>query len=165
MALVDPSLIGFVSAGTALTASIAGPLVTLYVARAQIRAAVRSANRQRWIEEFRDTVAKFCGQIAVATQLRESIVAKGHVSIPVESKALQQFEQLIYTGAKLRMMVNPLDGEHRTLLAAIDDLLALFREDAVQDDFQNKARERAMGITQMSLGIIRHEWLHVQNGD
>ena len=44
--MVDPNLISVISASTALVASVTGPLVALYVARAQIKAAVRSANRQ-----------------------------------------------------------------------------------------------------------------------
>jgi hypothetical protein len=55
--MIDSTLVGFVSALTALLASIVGPAVTLYVARTQITATVRSANRQRWIDEFRDVIS------------------------------------------------------------------------------------------------------------
>jgi hypothetical protein len=54
--MIDATLVSFVSALTALVASIAGPIITLYVARSQVKAAVRSANRQRWIDEFRDLI-------------------------------------------------------------------------------------------------------------
>jgi hypothetical protein len=46
--MIDAAHFSFVSALTALVASIAGPFVTLYVARTQIRFTVRSTNRQRW---------------------------------------------------------------------------------------------------------------------
>ena len=61
--MVDATLVSFVSALTALIASIAGPIVTLYVARSQFKVSVRSANRQRWIEEFRDRLARFSAEI------------------------------------------------------------------------------------------------------
>ena len=51
--MITPRLVGFVSALTALIASIAGPVITIYVARTQFNATVRSANRQRWIDEFK----------------------------------------------------------------------------------------------------------------
>jgi hypothetical protein len=50
---MDPLLISLVSACTALVASVAGPLVTLAVARRQFNANVLSANRQKWIEALR----------------------------------------------------------------------------------------------------------------
>lgn len=162
--MIDPSLVSVISASTALAASITGPLVTLYVARAQIRAAVRSANRQRWIEEFRDTIANFCGQIATATQVREKVFRDGRVSIPADSEILPHFERLIFTATKIRLMVNPLDREHMELRGAIDQLLTLFRTGAVGDDIQDEARTRALQIAEMSLAIIRHEWRRVQRG-
>lgn len=75
--MIDQGTIGFVSALSALIASIAGPLVTLYAARLQIRANVGSANRQRWVDEFRDVIANFCSEIAIAAQGRANIAQNG----------------------------------------------------------------------------------------
>ncbi len=77
--MIDASVIGLLSATTALVASIVGPLVTLHIGRAQIRATVKSANRQKWIEEFRDLVAHFCGQLSATMQMWEKIVHGGEV--------------------------------------------------------------------------------------
>ena len=162
--MIDPALVSVISATTALVASVTGPLVTIYVARVKIRASVRSANRQRWIDEFRDLIANFCGQIAAATQIRAKVFKDGRVSIPVESEFLHHFERLIFTSTKLRLMVNPLDREHGKLLAAVDELLTLFRTAAVEDDIQDEARARALRLADMSHEIIRHEWLRVQQG-
>lgn len=162
--MVDPSLVSLISAFTALTASVTGPLVTLYVARAQIRASVRSANRQKWIEEFRDTVATFCGQIAATTQVREKVFKDGRVSISEQSELLHTFERLIATATKIRLMVNPLDDKHCDLITQVDDLLMLFRKAQGSDDLQEGARTKALRIVDASLAIIRHEWLRVQQG-
>ena len=79
--MVDAAPVSLISAFTALVASIAGPFVTLYVARTQMRVTVRSANRQRWIEEFRELIAQFCSEIAIAAQNRESMVKDGRIVI------------------------------------------------------------------------------------
>ncbi len=55
-----------ISAGTALVASIAGPWVTLTVARRQFSANVVSANRQKWIETMRDLLAELVSLIVGA---------------------------------------------------------------------------------------------------
>ena len=57
------TIVGLISAATALVASVTGPLVTFHVGRTQVRAAVLSANRQRWIDGFRGLIAEFCSQI------------------------------------------------------------------------------------------------------
>lgn len=54
------TVVGLVSPATALVASVTGPLVALHVGRTQVRAAVLSANRQRWIDTFRELMAEFC---------------------------------------------------------------------------------------------------------
>lgn len=161
---VDHSVISVISAITALTASIVGPLVSIYVARAQIRATTRSANRQKWIEEFRDTMARFCGQVAVATQIHETIVVQGHVSIPAESHALRDFEQLIYTATRIRLLINPLDPEHRELSTAINGLLLLFTAEDKSISVQREVRDRTKSITDKGLLIIRAEWGLIQHG-
>jgi hypothetical protein len=66
--MIDSTLLGLVGAVTALTASIAGPSVTFYIGRAQVRAAVLSANRQKWIDGFRESLASFCSRVTVAIQ-------------------------------------------------------------------------------------------------
>ena len=163
MFAVDPSLIGIISACTALTASFTGPMVSLYVARVQIRASVRSANRQRWIEDFRETIASLCGQIAVVTQVRERMVESGRLSISSEAD-LKQLHQLISAATKIRLMINPIEPDHQALLARVERLLTLFRTAATGDDVQEHARDTAFEITNLSLAIIRHEWTRVQKG-
>ena len=63
--MIDLTLVSFVSALTALVASIAGPLVTLYVARSQFRVNVRSVinplehEHQKLIEVMNGLLARF----------------------------------------------------------------------------------------------------------
>ena len=50
---IDAITVSFVSALTALAASVIAPFVTMHVAHRQFNSTVLSANRQRWIEGLR----------------------------------------------------------------------------------------------------------------
>lgn len=160
--MVDPALISIISASTALVASVTGPLVTLYVSRSQIKAAVRSANRQKWIDEFRELIARFCAQVAAATQVREQVFKDGRVSISAGSSVLDHFEHLIFTATKIRLMVNPTELEHQKLIEVVEALLTRFRTAPADDDLQSESQATARQIIAISLTIIRQEWLRVQ---
>jgi hypothetical protein len=156
--------ISFISALTALVASVAGPFVTLYVARTQLRSTVRSGNRQRWIDDFREQIAHFCSELAIAAQVRDKIVKDGRIAIQAEPEFLNRFGKLIYTANKIRLMINPLDPEHHELLALINDLLHRFRTAVVEDDLHAQGQTIVEKVVAMSLAIIRHEWQLVQRG-
>ena len=162
--MITPTLVGFVSALTALIASIAGPIVTLYVARTQFKATVRSANRQRWIDEFREQIAHFCAEFAISAQVRDKIVRDGRIVVQAESQFLASFEKLIYTANKIRLMINPLEHEHQELLELMNGLLVRFRTASAEDDLQSEGQEIVGQIVTMSVEIIRREWLRVQRG-
>src|ERR1700743_789666 len=102
--MIDPSLIGLVSAATALVASITGPLVTLYIGRAQIRASVRSANRQRWIDAFRELISQFGSQMITAVQVRDNVVKAGKLSVPAKAEYYRHLELVVFTATKIRLM-------------------------------------------------------------
>lgn len=161
---IDPALVSVISAGTALVASITGPMVTLYVACAQIRAAVRSANRQRWIEEFRDLVAHLGGQVAASMQVRGQVIHDGKVVITGERKLVEQLERLVYTFNKIHLLINLLDPQHVELIETTSRFLMQFRTASMADDLQSEAEAAVKRIVDMSLTIVRREWLRVQRG-
>jgi hypothetical protein len=158
------AVVGILSAATALVASVTGPVVSLHVARTQIRATVLSANRQRWIDAFRETVAEFCSEVAVAVQMREKLVQDGRFRLATEPEVMRQFERLIFTTTRIRLMVNPAEKDHQDLLAVIDGLLTTLRNAPTADDVQPRAEATGRQITAMSHAILRHEWLRVQRG-
>ena len=162
--MIDATLVSFVSALTALFASIAGPIVTIYVARTQFKATVRSANRQRWIDEFRDLIAHFCAEIGTSVQVREKIVRDGRIVIQAESAVLSSWEKLIYTANKIRLMINPLEHEHQELLEVMNGLLVRFRTASAEDQLQSEGQKIVAQIVTMSVEIVRREWLRVQRG-
>jgi hypothetical protein len=162
--MIDPTLVSLISAATALVASIAGPAATLYIGRAQFRAAVLSANRQKWIDSFRDTVAAFCSQVAVAVQMRDVIIKEGRLTLTGDSVMLREFEQLIFTFTKIRLMINPAEEHHGKLLDAMQALLVDIRSAPPSVDM-SEAAELAVGrIVAMSQAMVRQEWLRVKRG-
>lgn len=162
--MVDPVVISVISAATALVASIMGPLVTFTIGRAQIRAAVYSANRQKWIDGFRELIATFCSQLAVLVNLREKVVQDGRIILSADPEILRHFEQLILTFTKIQLMINPLEEEHRQLLATMDELLTRLRTTPSSVDVQPDAEATVRQIIALSLSILRREWLRVQRG-
>jgi len=156
--------ITFFSALTALIASLAGPLVTIYATRSQINATVRSGNRQRWIDEFRDSISRFCSEIAIVAQGRETIVRDGEIVIHTESEFLQAYGRLIYSANKIRLMTNPNDPEHGQLLEAIDRIFVLLRTAAPNQDPHREGQAIIGEVVQRSISIIRQEWNRVQRG-
>lgn len=163
--MTEPAaIIGVISAATALVASVTGPFVTLYVGRSQVRAAVLSANRQRWIDGFRELVAEFCSQVAVAVQVREKLIRDGRFHLSAEPEVLHRFERLVVTATKIRLMVNPLEDEHQELLAVMEGLLTMLRTAAPTGDVQPEAEAAGRRIIGMSHAILRREWLRVQRG-
>ncbi len=158
------TVVGLVSAATALVASVAGPLVTLHVGRTQVRAAVLSANRQRWIDGFRDLVADFCSQAAAAVQVRANLVRDGSIHLSAEPDSLRQFERLVLTFAKIRLMTDPGDEHHQELIRVIEDLLTAIRTTPAASDVQPGAEAAGRRIISISHTILRREWQRVQRG-
>ena len=158
------SVVGVISAATALVASITGPLVTFHVGRSQVRAAVISGNRQRWIDAFREVISEFCSQVAVAVQVREKLARDGTFHLSTEPETLRQFERLVFIATKIRLMINPLENDHRELLAAMEGLLTMLRTASPSDDVQPTAEATGRQIIGISQAILRREWLRVQRG-
>ena len=162
--MFDAAPLSLVSAFTALVASIAGPFVTLYVARTQMRVTVRSAYRQRWIEEFRELIAQLCSDIAIAVQNREAMIKDGRVVIGAERDLLGNFGKLVYTANKIRLMVDPLEREHQKFIASIEALLTLFRMGPEEGDLQTAGQAIAQEIVALTVAIVRREWARVRKG-
>jgi hypothetical protein len=160
--MVDPLTLGLVSAVTALVASIFGPFVTLYIARTQIRATVIAANRQKWIDAFRETIATFCSQVAAIVQVREKIIEGEKIRLSADLDVLHKFEALIYTLTKIRLMTDPLDEQHLRLLGIMEGLLSAMRTAPVAANIQPEIEATARQVTDLSLVILRREWVRVK---
>ena len=104
------STIAIISAVSALCAIVLGPLVALWAARRQSRAAVLSANRQAWINSLRDAVAEFISLVAYLSLDQE------------KSTLMARVERMMFIEAKVRLMLNPRESDHQQLIAAMHRL-------------------------------------------
>src|SRR5215510_3908344 len=118
---MDPLVLSLISACTALVASIAGPIVTLAVARRQFNATVLSANRQKWIETLRDMLSECVSILVAAAVVRTTWTAEwdgGLAPISARAELLDKFQRLVLVQAKIRLLLNPLESDHEELRRA-----------------------------------------------
>ena len=168
---IDASVVALVSACTALVASVAGPIVTLTVARRQISANVVSANRHRWIESLRDLVAEMIALIATATLVRLELARDaGTVSAIVvrDPAMIEKVERLVLVRNKIRLMINPNEDDHRELLAAIETAFLRLTGDRAMGTPQEATRAMETSIeaiTRCAQGILKREWARVKRGE
>lgn len=163
--MIDPVVVGLVSAVTALVASITGPLVTLYIGRSQIRASVLAANRQKWIESFREAVSSFCSHVAAIVHTRESIVREGRLHLGSDAEMLRRFEALILVFTKIRLLTDPSDEQHRRLLSVMQGLLKTLERSAPGADIQAEVEATVGNVVELCLAVLRKEWSRVQRLD
>lgn len=161
---MDPLLISLVSACTALVASVAGPIVTLTVAKRQINANVLSANRQKWIESLRDAIAEFIGLLVIALVVKSGWQEQwegGRGILNKNAALLDKVERMVLTESKIRLLINPLERDHQRLVAAIEAALMRLRSEKSDDAETEKDIQTITGLAQ---AILKREWQRVKKG-
>jgi hypothetical protein len=113
----------------------------------QSRAAVVSANRQKWIDALRDDVAEF---LTTVTTYRAVHFADGYTSgsreaLLIEERAARRTMRLVRHRIELRL--NPDEFEHNSFLAALDAHIAS------DDD-----RDTANMVVAQAKAIFKAEW-------
>lgn len=161
---MDPLVLSFVSACTALAASIVGPIVTLRVARRQINANVLSTNRQKWIETLRDMVAELISLIVSALFIRSAWKSKwdkGRGPLREDKALLIKLERIVLAESKIRLLLKPTDVDHQQLDRAIETAIKRLKaEDSLDSDTEADIET----ITRLSQVILKREWERVKLG-
>ena len=159
---MDPLFISLVSACTALVASIAGPLVTLAVARRQFNANVLSANRQKWIETFRDLLAELISLLVsvlvVKTRWKDQW-NKGLGPITSDPTLLLKLERIVLVQWKTRLLINPTEADHQELYRTIE---MAFRRVQSEDMHEAEVEADMENITRLGQAILKREWVRVK---
>lgn len=161
---MDPLVLSFVSACTALVASLVGPFVTLTVARRQIHASVVSANREKWIESLRNELAELIALIASAVVVRSKWREKwqGGFGPAVEDLGfLEKVQRAVLAQTRIRLMLNPSEADNRQLCDAIEKALAHIRSHETPDA---ETEADVLLITVLAQGILKREWERVKTG-
>ena len=161
---MDSALLSLISACTALVASIAGPFVTLIVAKRNFNATVLSANRQKWIESLRDTLAELISLLIAALFLKEKWKGKwdrGRGALIAEPALLDKVQSLVLAQSKVRLLLNPTEADHQHLYRAIESASKrLQSEEALE--FETEADIET--ITTLAQTILKREWRRVKHG-
>ena len=144
------------SAIAALAAIVVGLVGTIYATRRQIDAALVSTSRQRWIDSLRDNVAEF---LAVTAQI-SYVVARA----PAEWHTAPGFERAVLLRAKIALLSNPTEADHRNLIRLLDDALSI-AACAPDSEKQRAVTVLAFEITSQTQAILKREWERVKAGE
>lgn len=158
-----------VSAVTALVAVFVGPLVSIYVARKQIKvsadiaknqinASVVSSNRQVWINRLRDEVAALVGLIHHLPS------AHANNSI-LNEEAIAQYGKFVEKFQLVKLLINPKEDDHQKLICLIENA----RKDVINAINSNQANaskfdEHGEKIVEQAQIVLKREWERVKNG-
>lgn len=144
----------WISALTALVAVILSPIVSLYVAKRQIRASVVSANRQKWIDELRGELSELINLIMFLNMGRTTLTEKAFI---------EKFEKAHLIETKINLLINPHEQDHVALTKTI--------RDAIVEIFEKKDRDPKVlialkdSIVSQSQAILKREWDRVKKGE
>ena len=166
---MDSALLSLISACTALVASIAGPFVTLAVAKRNFNATVISANRQKWIETLRDMLAELISLFVAALLVKVKWKREkerdewdhGRAALAVEPALLDKVQRMVLTQAKIRLLLNPNEADHQRLYQAIET--AGKRLQSEQSD-ESETESDIEAITRLAQSILKREWMRVKHG-
>ena len=156
--------LSLITALTALAASMLGPFVTLSAARRQFRANVLSANRQKWIDTFRDRVAELLSVMNAAQVIKRASAEnwRGGAGPVSDNPALaEKLEKTFMAIAQIQLLTKALEPEHQALNDAIGAALSYLEMDELRE---TELSGRLVEITRLGRGIIRHEWGRVKRG-
>jgi hypothetical protein len=155
----------FISACTALVATIVGPYVAVKTARSQIKASLISSNRARWIESMRDLVACAISQWTGVTYLRASLANRDAITIATNPALLSRIEGGLLTNSKIRLMLNPNEVESQKLMKTLDAIVACLGSAEDQAAVESQVRAYLEELVRMSQSILKVEWIRVKLGE
>jgi len=160
---MDVLTITFVTASTALIAAVAGPIVSVIVARQQIRASVISNNRERWVETLRDSVAEYVALVLSASIARQTMGQEYSRLLGADRALLEIAERIALVKNKIMLMTNPNESGHGELCQAVEvAYLALVAEEPQP---LVTMRAEAEAITRAGRAVLKAEWQRVKRGD
>jgi hypothetical protein len=158
------SVVSLVSACTALVAAIAGPVITLTVARHQFSATVISTNRQKRIETLRDTLAELIALVSTALVVKSKWKDKwdrGRGPLNADPAMLEKFERIVLAQSKIELLINPIDADHQRLYEAIETAISRLR---VEESLEAETQHDIRTITGLGQTILKREWQRVKIG-
>lgn len=152
--MIDTALL---SAITALVAVAVSPIVSIYIARRQIRASVVSTNRQKWIDQLRDQLAELVTSIKFLN-LQRSL---HHLS---EAEWVERFQRTHFLENKISLLLNPKEPDHVALSKTIRQAVeAMVEKEGSRDSL--RVLDHTDSVVQQAQAILKREWERVKSGD
>ena len=161
---MDSALFSLISACTALVASVAGPFVTLLVAKRNFNATVLSANRQKWIDALREALAELISLLIAALVVKAKWKDKwdrGRGPFIGDPALLDKLQRIVLTQTKIRLLLNPGEGDHQRLYHAIDTAMKRLQN---EESPESETEADIETITTLAQSILKREWLRVKKG-
>jgi hypothetical protein len=150
-------------ATSALIAGVAGPIVSISVARRQIRATVISNNRERWIEALRDPLAEYIATVISAKQLETESQNAVDAMVRDDQAFRKTAERMLLVRSKILLMTNPNEDCDRLLWQSIDAVHSAVV--TKQTLTLQQWRTRLDAVTAAGHAVLRAEWARVKRGD
>ena len=125
------------------------------IAEKNLRATVRSNNRQKWIDELRTEIAHFLSLLPAASGLKIS-------GLTVDTAKLIQ--EVNFRAAKINLLINPEKEDYRRLGELVDEALQ-----HAQKSYEKGSRDSnqlftdMLALTKASQKIFRTQWQRVKN--
>jgi len=156
VAKMDTTLI---SSLTALAAVVFAPMVSVYVAKRQIRASVVSVNRQAWINRLRDELAFFVCEV----RLVPSTYAANAITMP---EAIKRYEGITLKEEVVKLLLNPTEAEHIELLRLMKTARKAAQKAIDEEQGMAKELDEAVDlIVTQSQKVLKTEWDRVKSGE
>jgi hypothetical protein len=138
----------------ALAASITA-LVSLRIAKSQIRATVLSGNRKKWIDQVRAQIAEFmalCITIYVPKSRQKNASEMDSVASSLDRLYLIKFT--------IELLINPKEEDHKNLCSLLDQAVS----NLARSEPNNIELEKTLSrIKETSQAILKREWIRVKD--
>ena len=136
-----------------------GSISSYYISKRQFQSTVIATKRQEWINSLRDTISEYLSVLVTLDKfytmtdmhLRLKDEDKKELTITVEKATLLR--------AKINLLINPNEDDHKRLSSLIKDALVNLTERQITD-LDNCITE----ITNLGQKILGDEWRKVKKG-
>jgi hypothetical protein len=149
------ALASLIAAFVALVAVVVGPTLSLIATNRQVRATVRSTNRQAWINELRNQIAEALSLLTEAMAMKKS-------TLPYEEriKTLVRYDLHF---SKIQLLINAKEQDHRDLCTNLARaMIALNKYLVAKEDDKAELERISKTIVEISQLILKREWERVK---
>ena len=123
-----------------------------------------SANRQKWIESLRDTLAELISLLMAALVVKSKWKDnwdRGRAPLEAEPALLDKVQRLVLAQTKIRLLLKTNDADHKHLFRAID---AAMKRLQAEEALESATEGDIETIATLAQAILQREWERVKHG-